>query len=273
MKTDEYLSRNIAQLTTAGIPTARLDCLVLLEDVLNTNRTQILAHPEREITEVQQKVLDSMLARRSRHIPLAYIRKKTEFYGREFAINSHVLQPRPESETMVELLKHYAKDAPQTIVDVGTGSGALAITAALELTGATVAACDIDSRCLALAKQNAAKHRVNLTFYESDLLSSLPESIVSKPATLLCNLPYVPDGFSINIAATHEPTLAIFGGSDGLDYYRLLFEQLKVKHLGTSYIFCESLPVQHKGLAQIATRAGFRQQHEQDFIQLFVRGS
>ncbi|CAN5348892.1 peptide chain release factor N(5)-glutamine methyltransferase [soil metagenome] len=273
MKTDEYLSRSIAQLTAAGIQTARLDCLVLLEDVLNTNRTQIIAHPERKITEVQQKILDSMVIRRSRHIPLAYIRKKTEFYGREFDINSHVLQPRPESETMIELLKNYAEDAPQIIVDVGTGSGALAITAALELTGATVAACDVDSRCLSLAKQNAAKHRVNVTFYESDLLSSLPEAIVSKPASLLCNLPYVPDGFSINRAATHEPTLAIFGGTDGLDYYRLLFEQLITKHLGASYIFCESLPTQHKDLAQIAARAGFSQQHEQDLIQVFVHDS
>lgn len=271
MKTNEYLSRSTAQLTAAGVPTARLDCLVLLEDVLNTNRTQILAHPEREITEVQQKLLDVMVAKRGQHIPLAYIRKKTEFYGREFTINNHVLEPRPESETMIELLKHYAQDVPQTIVDVGTGSGALAITAALELNNVAVAACDIDPACLLLAQKNAAAHKVPVSFYKGNLLAALPPAMASQPTALLCNLPYVPDDFQINTAAAHEPRLAIFGGSDGLDYYRALFDQLQVAHPGKTLVFCESLPTQHESLANIAGSANFKQIARDDFIQVFVR--
>lgn len=269
-----WLKAATSELQAAGIGTARLDCLVLLEDVLNTNRTQILAHSEDTITETNLRNLQKMKTDRGKHMPLAYIRGKTEFYGREFTINHHVLEPRPESETMIELLARVIPDmaAATTIIDVGTGSGALAITTKLELPHAPVYAIDIDPKCLQLARHNAERLGADITFLCGNLLEPLQTMKLSTPTILLCNLPYVPDDFRINQAATHEPRLAIFGGSDGLDLYRELFGKLEALPAIT-HIFTESLPPQHAALAAIAQAAGWRNIAEQDFIQIFVRAN
>jgi release factor glutamine methyltransferase len=268
MKVNDWLIQATTRLEAGGITTARLDCLVVLEDVLNTNRTQILAHPEREITEVEQYALDAVIAKRAQHMPLAYLRGRTEFYGREFVINQHVLEPRPESETMIDLLKHLP--APlSTIVDVGTGSGALAITAKRELLTPKIYGIDIDQKCLQVAKQNAKNLDADITFVHGNLLEPLNGLMLDQPIALLCNLPYVPDNFQINTAALHEPRLAIFGGPDGLDLYRTLFGQIKGRTILPRYILAESMPPQHEALTSIAKEHGYCQTNEDDFIQLF----
>lgn len=272
MDINDSLAKAETHLLNAGIATARLDCLVLFEDVLNTNRTQILAHPERELTEVEQQKISTMITQRAQHIPLAYIRGKTEFYGREFIITDRVLEPRPESETMIDILKTLPRSSHETLIDIGTGSGALAITAKLELPNETeVIATDIDSSCLALTKTNANNLKTQVTCYQGDLLDALPDEMHKKPAVLLCNLPYVPDDFQINTAAMHEPRLAIFGGLDGLDIFRRLFKQIKHSFPGETFVLCESLPPQHAQLTEIAEAAAFKLMSEQDFIQLFKR--
>lgn len=269
MKINDYLAQQTKRLLDAGISTARLDCLVLFEDVLNTNRTQILAHPEQELTEAQLQTLGAMLSKRAQHIPLAYIRGKTEFYGRNFVIQDHVLEPRPESEAMIDLLKELPVRNIKTIIDVGTGSGALAITAALEVPIATAIATDIDPACLDLARTNAKNHAVQLECYEGDLLEALPTLVSLSSSALLCNLPYVPDNFQINTAASHEPRLALFGGVDGLDVFRKLFMQLAATEAESTYVLSESLPLQHEALANIAADAGYQEIASQDFIQVF----
>ncbi len=253
--------------------------LVLLEDLLNTNRAQLLAHPERKVTLEQQKVLNLQIERRKNHEPLAYIRGKTEFYGREFIINNHVLEPRPESETMISMLKKLysapnVKGPSFHVVDVGTGSGALAITTKLEFPEAKVIATDIDKKCLAVARQNAKKHNAPIAFAYGDLMRSVFHTQNSSGRTefeyvVLANLPYVPDNFHINLAAGHEPRRAIFGGSDGLDLYRRLFAQIDSLNDKPTYILTESLPTQHKELAKIAKENGYKLQKTEDFIQQF----
>ncbi len=239
---------------------------MLLEDVLNTNRTQILARSDRSLTEVEYKTLTALIQKRAQHIPLAYIRGKTEFYGRDFIISSAVLEPRPESETMIEMLKSLSLPEPPAILDVGTGSGALGITAALEIPGSSLGLLDIDAAALAVAAQNAARYNVAAHLYENDLLTAIDDHF----DIMLCNLPYVPNDFQINTAASHEPAIAIFGGPDGLDLYRRLFEQLAAQHNKPVYILTESLPTQHAQLQDIASQAGFRQSRVDDFIQLFA---
>jgi release factor glutamine methyltransferase len=263
MIVSEWLSAAAQTLNAAGVTTARLDSLVLLEDCLQKERSHLLAHPETKLTNAQEKTLTTQLERRAQHEPLAYIRGTTEFYGRDFIIDHRVLEPRPESETIIELLKGLKLPVKPQIVDVGTGSGMLAITAKLELPQAVVTAVDIDPNCLAVGVQNAQKHQLDITFLEQDLYDG-PADI------LLCNLPYVPDNFQINQAAMHEPRLAIFGGSDGLDLYRKLFSQLKHK---PTYILTESLPPQHETLAAIATEYGYTLAKTDDFIQLFTRST
>lgn len=267
MRLDKWLQASTATLAAANVPSARLDCLILLEDVTGQDRSWLLAHPEYGIDQKTVNSLEALLKRRAKHEPLAYIRNQTEFYGRTFYVDKHVLEPRPESETMIELLKKLKLPKDPIIVDVGTGSGALAITAQLELPQAEVHAIDIDPNCLQVAERNATNHLTPITLHNSDLL----EDFVEPADVLLANLPYVPDDFTINLAATNEPRLAIFGGPDGLDLYRRMFKQIDSLSHKPAYILAESLPPQHHALSEIAAASGYKQSQEEDFIQLLVR--
>ena len=147
MTTKNWLGGATRQLEAAGIETARLDALVLLEDCLGIDRARILAEPALELSATQTTKLTKLLKRRARHEPLAYIRGHSEFYGREFVITPAVLTPRPESEAIIDMLGELSSsgDLSRTvtkngtrpnnaikIADVGAGSGALGISAKLE---------------------------------------------------------------------------------------------------------------------------------------------
>lgn len=281
MKIDAWLSAATAQLTAAGDETARLDALVLLEDCLGRDRAALLAHPEMELTPEHISVLSAQLARRTAHEPLAYIRGQSEFYGRVFMVDNNVLEPRPETETMIELLRTLpvVSGAPGvpgvlttsrvTIIDVGTGSGALAVTAKLEHPAADVLALDIDPAGLDVCQANAEQFGVDVRTLESDLLAAVASADL-EGAVLLCNLPYLPDDFPINAAARHEPRLALFAGADGLELYRRLFEQLQSRAEQPAAILTESLPEQHAALAKLAAAHGYQLTHTNDFIQVFT---
>ena len=266
MTASYWLTTATSFLQSKGIQTARLDALIILEDMLHLDRAKLLAEPDLEIADGAVQALQNVLNRRGRHEPLAYIRGHTEFYGRDFKVSPAVLVPRPESETMIELLKSLS-DLPATprIADVGTGSGALGITAALELPNAKVELLEIDPGAAEVAKRNVTFHTTGVPVIISNLLSSAaPDYDV-----LLCNLPYVPDEYAINEAATHEPRLALFAGRDGLDLYRELFDQINSLQKKPLFILTESLPDQHAAVIDLATSAGYRIAQSQDFIQVF----
>jgi release factor glutamine methyltransferase len=273
MTIENWLQSAQKQLEAAGVATARLDTLVLLEDCLGRDRALLLAHPDTELTGEQISTLGEQLARRATHEPLAYIRGRTEFYGRQFTVDNRVLEPRPETETMIDLLKQTADSRGiGRIIDIGTGSGAIIITAALELenTSYDFEGVDIDQGCLEVARRNAASLAADVAFRSSNLLEAYLQSDLPIFA-LLCNLPYVPDNFQINTAAGHEPHIAIFGGPDGLDLYRTLFAQSQ--QLGSKkprYILTEALPPQHYTLADVARSHGYRLGTTDGFIQRFV---
>lgn len=267
MKVNSWLKLAQQELEAAGIGTARLDVLVLLEDVLGVDRAKLLAEPELEILSSQAAELQKLLNRRAKHEPLAYVRGHTEFYGREFVITPAVLEPRPESEAMIDLLKELPNLPTQPyLADIGTGSGALGITAALELPGSRVDLLEIDTKALKVAKINVDKFTLKLQTVESDLLSGSKHPY----DVLLCNLPYVPDDYQINRAVLHEPRIAIFGGPDGLDVYRKLFEQVKKLPKRPLYILTEALPTQHQSLAVIAVESGYKLFKKNDFVQAFT---
>jgi release factor glutamine methyltransferase len=214
--------------------------------------------------------LNEMIIRRQNHEPLAYIRNKTEFYGRNFYIDNRVLEPRPESETIIDMLKGLDLPGQTTIIDIGTGSGALAITAKLEIPHSKVVATDIDSRCLIVARKNIRKYGLDIQVFKGPLLDPLPvRQFAGNKTVLICNLPYVPDSFKLNLAALNEPKLAIFGGLDGLEVYQKLFEQCTELKFRPKFILTESMPPQHKKLSAIAAVNGFRLAKTNDFIQLF----
>jgi release factor glutamine methyltransferase len=271
MKIEKLLNNSIGSLEAAGIGTARLDALVLLEDVTGQERAWLLAHPEYEIPAAQLAKLEKLFKRRAGHEPLAYVRGHTEFYTRDFVITPAVLEPRPESETMIDCLKSLyklCKKGPEwRIADVGTGSGALGITAALELPDCRVDLLEVDDQALEVAKINVDKFTLNIRVIKSDLLLGTDCNY----NVLLCNLPYVPDDFQINQAAGREPKLAIFGGPDGLNVYKRLFNQIKKLKIKPLYILCESLPSQHNELLKVARKAGYSLKVADDFIQVLQR--
>ncbi len=272
MKISEWLRQANKKLDEAGIGTARLDSIVLLEDATSKDRSYLLANSEKIVPGSIYAKLEKQIQRRIKHEPLAYIRAKTEFYGREFFINKDVLEPRPESETMIKLLKLLIKFEGKelTIVDIGTGSGALAVTAKLEIAKTKIIATDINKKCLKVAERNAKKYKVEVNLLLGDLLE--PLSTLDAPVfAFLCNLPYVPDHYKINQAAQKEPPQAIFGGKDGLDLYRRLFKQLNSSGVPAQFILTESLPFQHKDMVTIASTANYQLYKTDDFIQLFKK--
>jgi release factor glutamine methyltransferase len=268
MNVGEWLKHTVKTLQTIS-GTAQLDAEILLSNQLQNTRAWILSHPEHKLSPDVLARLDERMKRRMEHEPIAYILGKQEFYGRDFIVNNSVLVPRPESETMIELaLKHRhlikAKYVPR-IIDIGSGSGALGITLALEMNTASLDLIDIDKKTLAVAKENAMRCNIKARFYQTDLLTD-----ISGPYDLvLANLPYVPDAHTINEAAMTEPSNAIFGGRDGLDLYRKLFDQLEACSWRPTLVCTESLPPQHNELLRIAQDAGFVLIDEQDFIQIF----
>jgi release factor glutamine methyltransferase len=266
MTVDEYLKTTVAALSQAGVESARLDALILLEDALREDRAIILAHLERDIPTPLAAELYKKRTQREQHVPLAYIRGHAPFYGREFTVNEHVLVPRPETEAMIDLLKKLAPTGRHLrIADIGTGSGALGVTAALELPDTKVGLYDIDVTALAVARQNTQRHRVAATCARHDLLAG----ISTLHDILLANLPYVPEHVRLNKAAKHEPQQAIFSGPDGLDHYKRFWAQAEALPHKPGLIITESLPSRHHTNALLARAAGYYLVEHQGFAQAF----
>lgn len=270
MTVSSWLQETTHQLQQADIPSARLDCLILLEDLLKINRARILARPEMALLSAQVATLNKKITQRKQHVPLAYIRGKVAFYGRDFVVNDNVLVPRPESEAMIEILKNIELLEEPCIADIGTGSGCLGLTAACEFPNAKVWLYDISTDALQVAKTNASKLQVKNTFFkQQDLLQDDPQPFDA----VLANLPYVPQNFAINKDAAHEPAIALFAGKDGLDAYRLLWQQLGRHPRPPRHVITESLPKQHPQLVQLAAQHGYSHHLTQGLVQYFVRTS
>ncbi len=265
MTISDFITNTTKTLKTAGIESARLDCLVLLGDAFGQDRAYLLAHPETEIPQTTEVELNTKVIQRVKHTPLAYIRRRAPFFGCEFEVNKHVLVPRPESEVIIALLKNLPLPDNPRIADIGTGSGCLGITAALEFKKAHVDVYDVDKNALNVASANVAKYNVAVGCHQSNLLNAC-----SKPYdVLLANLPYVPDNYAINRAAGHEPKLALFGGDDGLDIYRRFWQEVAGLKYLPQFILTESLLTQHDPLAHIAISSGYRLKTSEGLAQCF----
>lgn len=267
MTVGQFLASATQTLQQASSSTPRLDCLILLEDVLDRDRALLLAHPEAVLSAPQRATLNKKITQRSQGTPLAYIRGRAAFYGRDFAVSQDVLVPRPETETMVDMLKTCALGKHPIIADVGTGSGCIGITAALELPTANVILYDNSPTALRIAAQNSQLYSVkNIRIVQQDLLSG------DNPGfdVILANLPYVPTDYPINQSASHEPKGALFSGIDGLDHYRAFWEQVTTQSKRPAHIFTESLPQQHQALATLAKQAGYKLAASQYLIQHFT---
>ena len=260
------------RLSESGIDTARLDSLILLEDNSSIDRAKILAEPEAMLTTSSMKLFKQQVHQRCQHTPLAYIRQKTNFYGRVFYIDRRVLQPRPESELLIEELDKFLADLSCdeiNVIDIGTGSGCLIITAKLNHPSIAAYASDISNDSLDVARINVATLKAKVTFLTGNLISPFDPKLWLKPSIVMANLPYVPDSWPINLPAQYEPAIAIFGGPDGLRLYDQLFQQLSNLVQPPIAVICEAMPPQHQALVKLALTHGYHLIRINDFILSF----
>jgi release factor glutamine methyltransferase len=209
--------------------TAYLDASVLLAHVLQKPRSWVLAHPDVGLTDAQQEQLHNALSRLENGEPFPYVLGHWEFFGLDLDITPDVLIPRPETELLVEKAIAWLQESPlrRTVADVGTGSGAIAVSLAVNVPSARILATDISPQALQVARGNARKFDVGqrIEFVRCDLFPARPESVTTdRQLDLLCaNLPYIPTGTLHGLPVYgREPTVALDGGEDGLDLFRRL---------------------------------------------------
>jgi len=211
--------------------TPALDASVLLAHVLNKPRTWVMAHPELTLTPEQQNQLDVSLERFENGDPFPYIIGHWEFFGLDIEVTPDVLIPRPETELLVEKAIAWLQESPvrRTVADIGTGSGAIAVSIAINVTDTHTLATDISRAALEVARKNAQKHSVadQIDFVECDILPPRPDPFPTESHfDLICaNLPYIPTDTLQGLPIYgREPTLALDGGTDGLDLFRRLMK-------------------------------------------------
>jgi release factor glutamine methyltransferase len=205
-----------------------IDASLLLMHVLGVDRAALLTHPDRELTPEQTVTFRALILQRAAGVPVPYLTGTRAFYDLDFAVTPDVLIPRPETEHLVESALQWAQGRHDVrLVDVGTGSGAIAVTLAVHLPEARVWAVDVSAAALDVARRNAIRHGAaeRITFVQGDLLE--PLIAADQPVDLIAaNLPYIAsDELKALPVAQYEPLLALDGGADGLDYIRRLLVQ------------------------------------------------
>lgn len=245
MTVQQGLHGAIKLLHNAACETPRLDAETILMHVWGISRTQLITKAHDDLPDNIQATFDDAIAKRCKRIPVAYITGEKEFWSRNFKVSPDVLIPRPETEHLIEeLLKLYPDtQAHYHFADIGTGSGCIATTIALEYPNATVIATDISEKSLAIAKENAIKHGVEqrITFKSGDLYQAF-DSGIPKLDAIVSNPPYVSRDEMHKLAAElhHEPAHALTDHADGLSLLKHLLEQAP-KHLKLGgYLLLES---------------------------------
>jgi release factor glutamine methyltransferase len=206
----------------------RRDAELILAHVLGCDPTALLTHPERLLSANEADGFESLLKRRLANEPVQYLTGEQEFFGLLFEVSPNVLIPRPETEHLVEaVLKRFDRDANLRIVDVGTGSGAIAIALAHALPRSRVTALDLTPSVLEVARRNAERHGVidRITLLQSDLLAAAGSTEFD---VVVSNPPYIADGEKLEPqVANYEPRSALYAGPTGLEVYERLIPQAR----------------------------------------------
>jgi release factor glutamine methyltransferase len=229
----QTLTEAAHRLSHAGIDTARLDAEVLMGHVLGLTREQLLATADFLLSEVHLRPYRELLRRRLEREPIAYITGRQEFWSLEFRVLPDVLIPRPETERLVEIALALAREIPPIhapqILEIGTGSGAIAVSLAKELPSAVIWATDVSPAALEIARSNAAANGVaaRVRFCQGDLFEAIDE-FTGRFALIVSNPPYIRSA-EIDVlepeVSLWEPREALDGGADGLEFYRRIAHQ------------------------------------------------
>lgn len=257
MDISTWLRKATKELKDIGIESNRLDAELILSHTLRKPRTYLHAHLDETIDPRRKDIADARLGLRKERTPLAYIIGHKEFYGRLFKVTPATLIPRPETEDIVaQLLEDTTEEiSPKTLIDVGTGSGCLGITAKLERPNFTVTLLDISPQALSIAQKNAQLLHAEVTTQRSDLLANY-----AVPADyIVANLPYVDRQWSVDTISPElrsEPELALYASNHGLKLILQLvpqaFRQLRPK----GRLYLEADPVQHAPIKRAASQTG-----------------
>lgn len=199
---------------------------ILLAAALNKDRSFIKSFPETILSRTEKYKTIKFIDRRLKHEPISYILGFKEFYGLKFLVNENVLIPRPETENLVEQILKFSANRNLTIIDVGTGSGCIAIALAVKNPRLTIIATDISQQALKVAKKNAKFHQVEnqVKFIQSDLLAKVSQKV----DIIAANLPYIPTRNWTNLPVeikNYEPRLALDSGKSSTNLYHKLFQQ------------------------------------------------
>ncbi len=237
--------------------TASLDAQLLLGHVLDKPRSWILAHPDAGLDTDTYGSFAALVARRVEGVPVAYLRGWVEWFGLRLEVTPDVLVPRPETELLVEHAAEIAESrGARVLVDIGTGSGAIAIALARLLPAARVIATDVSSAALKVASRNVRRLSPDrVALYETSLLQALPE----KPDLIVANLPYLSDRMmrELDRDVRHEPPPALYGGPTGLELYERLIAQAERQETRPSAVF-EIDPRQAERARQLWGNRGLR---------------
>ncbi len=264
----DWLHAAAQQLAAHGIPTPRLDAEIILAHTLRKSRTFLHAHGDDRIEPRLIEIADARLELRGDRTPIAYIIGHREFYGRQFRVTPATLIPRPESEAIIDMLKDILPDTPsllpqaKKLVDIGTGSGILGITAKLEHPSLDVTLLDISRHALAVATTNAKRLDADVTITPSDLLANYPLAA----DIIIANLPYVDSSWERSPETDHEPEIALFAKDDGLRLINKLIAQAPSHLSPGGYLLLEADPRQHARIATTGKTHGFTLRETRGFI-------
>ncbi|CAD5374157.1 N5-glutamine methyltransferase, modifies release factors RF-1 and RF-2 [Rubrivivax sp. A210] len=249
------IAKALVQARASGV--ARLDAQLLLAHLLQRNRAWLLAHDDAVLTPPQAVAWTALLARRAAGEPLAYLVGECEFRGLALKVSPAVLVPRPETELLVEWALERLPSAPAaTVIDLGTGSGAVALAVKNAAPGAKVTATDASPTALAVAQANAERHALALTLSQGDWWSAVPGQ---RYGLALSNPPYIAAGDPHLAALVHEPATALTPGGDGLDALRRLIDGAPAHLQPGAWLLLEHGHDQHEAVQALLTACGFGQ--------------
>jgi release factor glutamine methyltransferase len=259
MTTKEALIMAKSKFEQLDIKSARLDSEILLASALKKEKEWLIAHDNDELSANQQLVFNKFVERRLDREPVCYITNELDFYGIDFYIDNRVLSPRVETELIAE---EAIKNAPKNskLIDLGTGSGAIAIAIAKHRPDLEITATEISEEAMEVAKLNA-KNILGKDSKIKFIMADVWEGVDGAFDTIATNLPYVSEDYKPNMKpeVLKEPAVALFGGKgDGLDLYRKFYSDIK-RHINPdSKIYHESDPWQHEGLKALAEAEGLK---------------
>lgn len=267
----DWLRSATNELADNMFTTPRLDAEIILAHTLGHPRTWLHAHGEAEIDTRHEEIANARFDLRLDHVPIAYILGHKWFWGRRFEVTTHTLIPRPESEQLIELLNKLLAqeslfDRTTRLVDIGTGSGCLGITAKLEHPELDVTLLDYSKQALAVAEKNATSLDANVTLLESNLLTSYPFT----PDIVLANLPYVDKAWQRSTETSYEPPEALFADDNGLALINRCIEECSFR-MKSGHLLLEADPRQWQSIITSAAHHGFHMVEHTHFAAHLVR--